>query len=106
VLSQLNPAGVAGRGRQCPPPQPSPLERGERIGAGPLLRAAVHADVRVALVADRFAYRFNAKFRPEWRPRFICSPSMRDMPRIALAVLEAEAFIVRPLRLKRLLGRA
>jgi len=51
-------------------------------------------------------YRFNAKFQPEWRPRFICFPSMRDMPRIALAVLEAEAFIVRPPRLKRLLGRA
>jgi hypothetical protein len=51
-------------------------------------------------------YRFNAKFQPERRPRFICFLSMRDMHRIALAVLEAEAFIVRPLRLKRLLGRA
>jgi lysyl-tRNA synthetase class 2 len=33
-------------------------------------------------------------------------PSVRDLPRIALAALEAEAFIVRPQRLSRLLGRA
>jgi lysyl-tRNA synthetase class 2 len=84
-----------------------PLERGERIGAGPLLRARRS----MLMLASRWwqidsLYRFNAKFQPEWRPRFICFPSMRDMPRIALAVLEAEAFIVRPPRLKRLLGRA
>jgi len=41
-------------------------------------------------------YRFNAKFRPIWEPRFICFPSTRDLPRIAVAALEAEAFFVRP----------
>ena len=50
-------------------------------------------------------YRFNVKFRPDWEPRFISFPSTRDIPRIAVAALEAEAFIVRPHRLKRLLGR-
>ncbi|MGH8860912.1 MAG: phosphatidylglycerol lysyltransferase domain-containing protein [Jatrophihabitantaceae bacterium] len=83
------------------------LERGERIGAGPVLRLWR----RTLLMASRWwqidsLYRFNAKFRPEWEPRFVCFPSARDLPRIAFAALEAEAFIVRPQRVKRLLGRA
>ena len=82
------------------------LERGERIGAGPILRAWR----RVLLFASRWwqiesLYRFNVKFRPYWEPRFISFPSSRDLPRIAVAGLEAEAFLVRPHRLKRLLGR-
>jgi lysyl-tRNA synthetase class 2 len=82
------------------------IERGERIGAGPILRAW-----RWLLVfASRWwqietLYRFNVKFRPYWEPRFISYPSTRDIPRIAIAGLEAEAFIVRPHKLKRLLGR-
>ncbi len=82
------------------------IERGERIGAGPILRLW-----RSLLVfASRWwqiesLYRFNVKFRPYWEPRFISYPSARDLPRIAVAALEAEAFIVRPHRLQRLLGR-
>jgi lysyl-tRNA synthetase class 2 len=82
------------------------IERGEKIGAGPVLRAW-----RAMLVfASRWwqiesLYRFNVKFRPYWEPRFICFPSTRDLPRIAVAAMEAEAFLVRPHRLKRLLGR-
>jgi lysyl-tRNA synthetase class 2 len=41
-------------------------------------------------------YRFNAKFHPEWQPRFLVYPSARDLPRVALAALEAEAFLVWP----------
>jgi lysyl-tRNA synthetase class 2 len=83
------------------------LERGERIGAGPVLRAWR----AVLLLASRWwqiesLYRFNAKFRPCWEPRFVSFPSSRDIPRIAVAALEAEAFIVRPHRLKRVLHRA
>ena len=83
------------------------LERGGRIGAGPISRAWR----RILLIASRWwqidtLYRFNEKFRPEWEPRFISFPSSRDIPRIAVAALEAEAFLVRPHRLKRLLGRA
>jgi lysyl-tRNA synthetase class 2 len=83
------------------------IERGEKIGAGPILRAW-----RWTLVfASRWwqietLYRFNVKFRPEWEPRFLSYPATRDLPRIAVAALEAEAFITRPHRLKRLLGRA
>lgn len=81
----------------------SALERGGRIGAGPVLRLWR----AVLLWASRWfqiesLYRFNAKFRPEWEPRFICYPAGRDLPRIAIAALEAEAFIVWPrLRLLR-----
>jgi lysyl-tRNA synthetase class 2 len=83
------------------------LERGARIGAGPVSRAWR----RALLIASRWwqietLYRFNEKFRPEWDPRFISFPSTRDIPRIAVAALEAEAFLVRPHRLKRMLGRA
>ena len=83
------------------------IERGERIGAGPVLRAW-----RATLVfASRWwqietLYRFNVKFRPYWEPRFVSFPSPRDLPRIAVAALEAEAFLVRPHPLQRLLGRA
>ena len=80
----------------------SALERGERIGAGPIARAW-----RSVLVwASRWwqietLYRFNAKFQPTWEPRFLCFPSARELPRIAVAALEAEAFLVRPRPLRR-----
>lgn len=79
------------------------LERGRRLGAGPVLRAWC----QLLLIASRWwqiesLYRFNAKFRPEWVPRFVCFPVLADLPRIAVAALEAEAFLVWPqLRLRR-----
>lgn len=83
------------------------LERGERIGAGPMLRAWRG----VLLLASRWwqiqtLYRFNVKFRPYWEPRFISYAAARDLPRIGVAALEAEAFLVRPHGVKALLGRA
>jgi lysyl-tRNA synthetase class 2 len=73
------------------------LERGERIGAGPVLRAWR----RILVFMSRWfqiesLYKFNAKFCPEWVPRFMVFPSTRDAPRIGLAALEAEAFLVWP----------
>jgi len=73
------------------------LERGERIGAGPVLRAWRG----FLLFMSRWfqiesLYKFNAKFCPEWVPRFVVFPSTRDVPRIGLAALEAEAFLVWP----------
>jgi lysyl-tRNA synthetase class 2 len=41
-------------------------------------------------------YKFNAKFCPVWEPRFFVFPGSKDTPRIALAALEAEAFLVWP----------
>ncbi len=46
-------------------------------------------------------YRFNAKFRPTWEPRFVVYRQTRDLPRIAIAALEAEAFLVLPSFLRR-----
>ena len=73
------------------------LERGERIGAGPVLKAwrAVLIFMSKWFQIESL-YKFNAKFCPVWQPRFFVFPSSRDAPRIALAALQAEAFLVRP----------
>jgi lysyl-tRNA synthetase, class II len=75
----------------------SALARGERIGAGPVLRAWR----RILLFLSRWfqiesLYKFNAKFCPEWVPRFFVYTGPRDLPRIGVAALEAEAFLVWP----------
>jgi lysyl-tRNA synthetase, class II len=82
------------------------LERGERIGAGPVLRAWRG----FLLFLSRWfqiesLYKFNAKFCPEWVPRFLVFPGTRDALRIGVAALEAEAFLVWPTVEIRRLGR-
>ncbi|ANY10127.1 hypothetical protein AFB00_16675 [Pseudonocardia sp. HH130630-07] len=84
----------------------SALERGERIGAGPVARTWA----RLLRVASRWwqidsLYRFNAKFRPAWHPRYVLFPAVRDLPRILLVALEAEGFGGRPPAVLRLLRR-
>jgi lysyl-tRNA synthetase class 2 len=87
------------------------LERGERIGAGPVMRAW---RVFLLFLSRWFQieslYKFNAKFSPEWVPRFLVFPGTRDAPRIGFAALEAEAFLVWPTmeirRMARKLGLA
>ncbi len=73
------------------------LERGERIGAGPVTRAWRS----VLIFMSRWfqiesLYKFNAKFAPEWVPRFMVFTSTKDAIRVGLAALEAEAFLVWP----------
>jgi lysyl-tRNA synthetase class 2 len=82
------------------------LERGERIGAGPVARAWAS----LLRLGSRWwqiesLYRFNAKFQPTWVPRFIAFPAARELPRIALAAMEAEGFGGRPRVLLRALQR-
>lgn len=82
------------------------LERGERIGAGPVARAWA----AVLRWGSRWwqiesLYRFNDKFAPSWVPRYLAYPTGRDLPRIGLAVMEAEGFGGRPPVLLRLLRR-
>ena len=73
------------------------LERGERIGAGPVLRAWRSVLIFMSKWFQiESLYKFNAKFNPVWQPRFFVFPSTKDAPRIALAALEAEAFLVWP----------
>jgi lysyl-tRNA synthetase, class II len=84
------------------------LERGERIGAGPFVRAWR----RILVFMSRWfqiesLYKFNAKFCPYWVPRFLVYPNTRDVARIGLAALEAEAFLVRPsVEIRRLARKA
>jgi lysyl-tRNA synthetase, class II len=73
------------------------LERGERIGAGPVTLAWR----RVLIFMSRWfqiesLYKFNAKFAPVWVPRFMVFTSTKDAIRVGLAALEAEAFLVWP----------
>jgi lysyl-tRNA synthetase class 2 len=75
----------------------SALERGGDVGAGPVLRLWRS----LLLGASRWwqiesLYRANAKYRPEWVPRFVCFPRATEAARVAMAALQAEAFIVRP----------
>jgi lysyl-tRNA synthetase, class II len=72
----------------------SVFARAEELGAGPVLRIW-H---RLLVAASRLwqiesLYRANAKFQPEWLPRYLCFPTARDLPRIAVAALTAEAFL-------------
>jgi lysyl-tRNA synthetase, class II len=84
------------------------LERGERIGAGPILKTWR----RLLVFLSRWfqiesLYKFNAKFQPVWEPRFFVFTGTKDAPRVALAALEAEAFLVWPrIELSRLARQA
>jgi lysyl-tRNA synthetase class 2 len=85
----------------------SALARGERIGAGPVLRAWRG----LLLFMSRWfqiesLYKFNAKFCPLWVPRFFVFPGPADALRVGFAALEAEAFLVWPrLEVRRVVGK-
>ncbi|GAA0213721.1 bifunctional lysylphosphatidylglycerol synthetase/lysine--tRNA ligase LysX [Saccharothrix mutabilis subsp. mutabilis] len=70
------------------------FEEGEKIGAGPVLRAWR----RVLSLASRFfqlesLYRSNAKYHPHWVPRFLCYARTRHLPRVSIAAGVAEGFV-------------
>ncbi|GLW70429.1 membrane protein [Kitasatospora phosalacinea] len=72
----------------------SALARGERIGAGPVLRAWRGLLVFLSRWFQiESLYKFNAKFQPSWEPRFLVYQHTRDLPRIGFAAMQAEAFI-------------
>jgi lysyl-tRNA synthetase class 2 len=80
----------------------SVFARGERLGAGPVLR--IWRSILLGL--SRFwqiesLYRANAKYQPEWKPRFLCFRTPGDLPRVGTAALRAEAFIVAPAWVRR-----
>jgi lysyl-tRNA synthetase class 2 len=81
----------------------SVFARGERFGAGPVLRLWRN----FLLFLSRFwqiesLYRANAKYQPEWVPRFVCFRSSSDLARVSVAALRAEAFLVAPRWVQRL----
>ncbi|MEV7402751.1 phosphatidylglycerol lysyltransferase domain-containing protein [Streptomyces sp. NPDC091267] len=72
----------------------SALARGEKLGAGPVLR--VWRGLLIFLsrwFQIESLYKFNAKFRPRWEPRFVVYRTARDLPRISLAAMQAEGFV-------------
>ncbi|MET9377622.1 phosphatidylglycerol lysyltransferase domain-containing protein [Streptomyces sp. NPDC002992] len=82
----------------------SALARGEKIGAGPVLR--VWRGLLVFLsrwFQIESLYKFNAKFQPRWEPRFVVYRKSRDLPRIGFAAMQAEGFVT--LELPRPLAR-
>jgi lysyl-tRNA synthetase class 2 len=84
----------------------SALERGERIGAGPVLRIWRRFLVFISRWFQiESLYKFNAKFCPVWVPRFFVFPGPKDAVRVGVAALEAEAFLVWPRLELRRLGR-
>ncbi|MEU6261129.1 bifunctional lysylphosphatidylglycerol synthetase/lysine--tRNA ligase LysX [Streptomyces sp. NPDC047043] len=83
----------------------SAFEEGARIGAGPVLRLWR----RLLLFFSRWwqleaLYRSNAKYQPEWYPRFICYGDTGSLARIGLASGIAEGFVSVP-TLRKLWGK-
>ncbi|MGI5460084.1 bifunctional lysylphosphatidylglycerol synthetase/lysine--tRNA ligase LysX [Streptomyces sp. CA-249302] len=83
----------------------SVFEEGARIGAGPVLRLWR----RLLLFFSRWwqleaLYRSNAKYQPEWYPRFICYGDTGALARIGLASGIAEGFVSVP-SLRKLWGK-
>ncbi|WP_232425388.1 phosphatidylglycerol lysyltransferase domain-containing protein [Pseudofrankia inefficax] len=75
------------------------LEHGGRLGAGPVARGTKWLLVFMSRWFQiESLYRFNARFRPAWEPRYVCFPANRDLPRVAVAMAEAEAFLTKPWR--------
>ncbi|RXS71633.1 DUF2156 domain-containing protein [Streptomyces sp. TM32] len=82
----------------------SSLERGEKLGAGPVIR--IWRGMLIFLsrwYQIESLYKFNDKFRPRWEPRFVVFRNSRDIPRIGLAALQAEGYL--ELSLPRVLRR-
>jgi lysyl-tRNA synthetase, class II len=73
------------------------FERGAEIGAGPMARlwrqALVLASRNWQLES---LYRSNAKYMPDWQPRFICFEYASDLPRVGMAAGSAEGFLTKP----------
>lgn len=73
------------------------FERGAQIGAGPVLRlwrqGLMMASKNWQLES---LYRSNAKYLPQWQPRYICFEYTSDLPRVGIAAGNAEGFLTRP----------
>ncbi|WP_154674189.1 phosphatidylglycerol lysyltransferase domain-containing protein [Nakamurella lactea] len=80
--------------------------QGERLGAGWAARgwAGLLRQLSRWFQLESL-YRFNAKFGPTWVPRYLCFRGIASLPRVGYAAMEAEAFVQRPVALKRLSGR-
>ena len=76
---------------------PSTFERGERLGAGPVLKTWR----RLLIIGNTWFQleslsKFSATFQPVWYPRFLIYPRVGDFVRVSIAAGQAETFIVFP----------
>lgn len=75
----------------------SAFEQGAQLGAGPVARLW-----RALLVFfSRWwqletLYRSNMKYQPEWVPRYACYEETREIPRVGVASVIAEGFLILP----------
>ncbi|WP_046318164.1 bifunctional lysylphosphatidylglycerol synthetase/lysine--tRNA ligase LysX [Mycobacterium sp. UM_Kg1] len=75
----------------------SAFEQGAQLGAGPVLRLWR----RLLMFFSRWwqletLYRSNMKYRPQWVPRYACYEDARLIPRVGVASVIAEGFLVLP----------
>ncbi|MCD9154913.1 bifunctional lysylphosphatidylglycerol synthetase/lysine--tRNA ligase LysX [Aeromicrobium duanguangcaii] len=73
------------------------FERGAEVGAGPVARVWRQG----LLVASRTwqlesLYRSNAKYLPQWQPRYMGYEYTSDLPRVGMAAGSAEGFLTVP----------
>ena len=73
------------------------FERGAEVGAGPVARIWRQG----LLVASRTwqlesLYRSNAKYLPQWQPRYMGYEFTSDLPRVGMAAGSAEGFLTAP----------
>ncbi|RAV02094.1 bifunctional lysylphosphatidylglycerol synthetase/lysine--tRNA ligase LysX [Mycolicibacter senuensis] len=73
------------------------FEQGAQLGAGPVLRVWR----RLLMFLSRWwqletLYRSNMKYQPEWVPRYACYEDARLIPRVGVASVIAEGFLMLP----------
>lgn len=73
------------------------FEEGGQVGAGPIMRAMYGALTFASkYVQMESLYKSNAKYQPEWVPRFLCFEDGRTIPRVGLAAVVNEGFVKLP----------
>ncbi len=73
------------------------FEEGNQVGAGPVMRLSYS----VLMFGSKFfqmesLYKSNAKYLPEWVPRYLCFEDSRMIPRVGLASVITEGFVTIP----------
>ncbi|MFT4044676.1 MAG: bifunctional lysylphosphatidylglycerol synthetase/lysine--tRNA ligase LysX [Gordonia sp. (in: high G+C Gram-positive bacteria)] len=73
------------------------FEKGRDIGAGPVIRLSYS----LLMFGSKFfqmesLYRSNAKYLPDWQPRFLCYEDSRMVARAGLAAIVTEGFVRLP----------
>jgi len=72
----------------------SVFEKGERLGAGPIIRITYKTLIFLSKYFQMESlYRFNSKFRPIWKSRYVLFPGVGKLIRVSVAILMIESFL-------------